>query len=114
MGLCRHPRTQQERRENWEYARPRRRLLPTAWDDFFKYGVTCWKKYRKTQYRVKTGHHKDSRQYGLSMAKRDHFHYEHRRCSWDRNRCKYCVKYGLWDEYDKERDRKHKRIMEQR
>ena len=114
MGFLRHPHTQQERRENWEYVRPKRRRLPTAWDDFFKPEDRCWKRYRKTQYRVKDRKpKKNSRRYGKAMSRRDHFHYEHRRCSWSRNRCDYCIRHDVWKWHDKEIDKAHKRILEE-
>jgi len=67
MGWLRHPKTRQElcasyaaeadHREDYDIPPMRRGrrgkcYIPTAWDDAFKDRVRCWKKYRKTQYKL--------------------------------------------------------------
>jgi hypothetical protein len=51
----RHPRTQQERRENAEYGRGRRLNTPTSWDDLHIAARENrnWKQFRSTQYKTK-------------------------------------------------------------
>ena len=114
-GYFRHPKTLNEKKanQNWE-VRGRRmsKRLPSAWDDVWSKGTRCWKKTRKTQYRVKSiKPKKNSSKFGKSMAKRDHFHADHRWCRNKRNRCAYCVKHGFWDEYDRYRERRYNRIL---
>lgn len=57
MGWLRHPKTTQEiRMWDRQYGRANRspRHLPTLYDDIpTPYNVRCWKKYRKTQYKIK-------------------------------------------------------------
>lgn len=117
MGLFRHPRTTQEKRQNQDYrefCRPSRCLknLPSWYDDFFKHQDRCWKNYRKVQYKIKNPRKKkDSSFYGRSMAKRDHWHFEHRRCKSQYNRCNNCWKTGAWDKEDKRAERKYQEYI---
>ena len=102
MGMFRHPRTQQEKRQNQncEYCRPARRLNNLGlgiWDDFYKHTDRCWKSYRKTQYKVKTLTEKkrDSSSFAKSMKNRDHWHLDHKCHRWchrsfSENKCKGC------------------------
>ena len=120
MSWLRHPKTTQERRANQDgYARKKRCLhhLPSAWDDIGRsdWRDRSWKRHRKTQYKVVDKFErkkKDSSKYAKSMAKRDHFCLDHKRCSWKWGRCAYCIKHGIWNEYDKYLTRCHRRFLE--
>jgi len=117
MGLFRHPRTTQEKRQNQdfrEFCRPARRPsnLPDAWEDYFKHQDRCWKNYRKTQYKIKNNKQKrNSFSYSESMAKRDHWHLEHKWCNNEYGRCNNCWKTGAWDKYDRRAERKHQEYV---
>lgn len=113
MIMYRRIGTTQERRvnqDNWDgqiRVRGRRRQLPSAWDDIHRndYDDRNWKRHRRTQYKIRTGNSKkDSTVYGRSMAKRDHFHREHRACCNERRRCKWCWKNNIWDDAAIERE----------
>jgi len=109
----RHIKTTQERRASQDgWGRPKRNLhnLPSAWDDIPRHIDRCWKRYRKTQYKTKSVKPKrSSRAYARSMSKRDHFDLNHKRCCWSRRRCSYCIKHGIWDEYDKRQARRYRK-----
>ena len=52
--ILRYPKTLQEIKANQDWpVRGRRKHLPTAWDDQWRDLSRNWKKYRKTQYKVK-------------------------------------------------------------
>jgi len=114
-GYFRHPKTLNEKKANQDWPVRGRRMskrLPHFWDDIWNRTTRCWKKTRKTQYRVKSVKpKKDSTRYGKSMAKRDHFYKEHKACRYERRRCTYCIKHGCWDEYDKYIERHYRRIL---
>jgi hypothetical protein len=118
MSILRHPKTTQERRASFDgYCRAKRNFsnLPDAWDDFWRYGYRCWKRYRKTQYKTVDKFNrkkKDSSKYAKAMAKREHFHLEHKRCSYKRFRCSYCIKNDVWKEYDAYIRREQRRYRE--
>jgi len=117
--LFRRPKTQQERKHNQEgYCRPRRRphSLVDNWDDIYRSDRfdRNWKRHRKTQYKTKSDRvKKDSTKYGLSMSKRSHLHSEHKFCCNLQKRCSFCKTCGLWDDYDKILNTKHKESMQE-
>lgn len=53
--IFRHPATFSQLREVDEFVRPKRRNLPNSWDDKLRsnWDNKNWKKFRKTQYKVK-------------------------------------------------------------
>ena len=114
--MFRHPRTQNERRQNQEEViegfririRGTRKNLPSAWDDIFTPENNCWKAHRKTQYCTKPEPHKNSTKYGLSMSRRDHLWIEHRRC----HNCKFCQNNTYWKRDQRLKRRSHKRFLE--
>lgn len=118
MGWLRNPRTTQERRANQDgYCRGRRspHRLPSSWDDILVQTERSWKRTRKTQYKVKSIKvKKDSSRYAEHMSRRDHFWLNHKNCSWHRRRCNYCIKHGIWDEYEKQLRRRQRKYLEKR
>jgi len=84
MGMFRQPRTRQEKRQNQncEYCRPARRPhnLIDAWDDNLTHTDKCWKRYRKTQYKIESLPKKkrDSSSFAKSMKRRDRWHLDHK------------------------------------
>jgi len=77
--------------------------LPNFWDDIRQSkDDRCWKAFRKTQYKAKDDKAKrDSTKYAASMAKRNHWHFEHRWCINPSRRCNHCWKTLEWAEHDK-------------
>jgi len=87
MGIYRHPKTTQEKRQNQncKYCRSKRKPqnLFDWYDEIEKHTDRCWKSYRKTQYKIKTlsKKKKNSLSYSESMKKKDHWHLNHK-CYW--------------------------------
>jgi len=100
----RYPKTHQEMKANLDgYSRAGRspKNLPCSWDDAYIRAERSWKNFRDKQYKVVNKFDiskKDSTKYGKHMSRRDHFWREHRRCSNQRWRCKYCIKNDIWDD----------------
>jgi len=124
MGWIRRVRTLQEKRANqegWCRAKRRPHRLPDSWDDGDRtdWQDRCWKRYRKTQYKVKTARRekKSSRRYAEHMARRRDFWYEHRHCAYRYARCDYCWKHRIWEglskkEFEEDREAQRERRME--
>lgn len=119
----RYPRTTQERRENQEEyfdgvflpcrgSRKPHRIIE-AWDDIPRSTDRCWKRYRQTQYKPISDHtRRDSTRYAESMSRRNHWHLDHKRCHIRSESCGACIRAGVWREYKKELDRRHRRFLE--
>ena len=101
MGMFRHPKTGQEKRQNQncEYCRPARRPhnLIDVWDDDIRQADRCWKRYRKTQYKTKSifKKKKDSSSFIKSIKKKDHWYLHHKLCYFRWGRCAYCKKHNI-------------------
>ena len=64
------------------------------WDDTWRCYQRSWKKHRNHQYREKTeSHHAASERFGTHMKRRDHWHLEHKHCSY--RPCKHCKKNNV-------------------
>ena len=130
MSYYRRLSTTQERHQcysewDWETLRSERvyyrgsrspTSLLDSWDSYPRSNLRdrSWKQYRSNQYKIKDDKpKKDSTKYAQSMKRRDHFHFEHRRCSWIYSRCNYCKRHDIWKEYDRLIEKRHKEIMEE-
>jgi len=113
------PRLLQESKENqdgWCRAKRRpHRLLNIKWDsDRNDWRDKSWKRHRKTQYKTEAVKgKKDSRKFAEHMKRRQHFWWDHRRCSCRARRCPYCWKNNVWEDMTRAEWKEEKRLREE-
>jgi len=119
MGYYRHPLTTQECRK-WYSCFDEMGVCPcrcqrnpshlvNAWDDIDRssYGDRCWKRHRKTQYKIR-GHRQSrySGTYASHMKRRDHWHLDHKWCKypWNRPCCGKCFRTAVKNLIERAKD----------